>query len=93
MKYILNTTTIVNNNNFKSFVKFMDLPSCNNCIHFMEHKKRNIYETSNNAIYLSKCRIFGYKNIITGEIEHEFANKCRNSNDMCKISGIYFVQK
>ena len=37
--------------------------------------------------------MFGAKNIITGEINHDFASLCRYDNTKCSMDGKYFKEK
>jgi hypothetical protein len=59
----------------------MNVPICINCVHFIDSELKKDF---------SKCRMFGRKNIITGEIYHEYAAVCRELRDMCGNSGKLF---
>ena len=83
---------------YKEFIQFMEYPSCNQCIHFMEYipdDTKNIPRSLSlcKNEHLSKCKKFGYKNIIYGNIVFETTIKCRNTPGMCNITGDYFIQK
>ena len=76
-----------------NFIKNLDLPSCNKCKHFIQYKTRELYVNPNEHIQLSKCNKYGYKDLVTGEIEYEYANNCRKSNHKCKKTGVYYEEK
>jgi hypothetical protein len=73
---------IIKASNF--FIKNMNVPSCKNCIHFMEYK--SVYD-------LSKCKLYGEKNIISDKIEYDFAIHCRNNENKCGINAKHFFHR
>ena len=74
---------IVLNNNLKS---------CVNCVFFTRQKPRKIYELPKDIIHLSKCTKFGTKNLVSGEIDYEYANKIRSLNNFCGKFAKHFIQ-
>ena len=60
--------------------KNININSCKNCIHF-----KHDYSSD-----LSKCKIFGTKNIIDDKINYDYVNNCRNNESKCGIEGKYF---
>jgi hypothetical protein len=58
-------------------------PSCKHCIY---------YKPTHTPMF-SKCEIFGKKDVLTGEIIHDFAYHCRNSDDKCGMIGYYFKEE
>lgn len=74
------------------FIKNSDLPVCVNCIHFIENKMNYPYDAvlSND---LGKCKIFGKKDIVTGEIKYEYAELCRLNKEKCHLTGKYYESK
>lgn len=66
-----------------SKIKYMDYPVCKTCIHFLpfEHLMR--------TQEFGKCKLFGEKNVVTGEIKYKYADMCRMDNDKCNITGRY----
>lgn len=66
-----------------SKIKYMDYPICKKCIHFLphEHLKHNDE--------FARCKLFGEKNVVTGEIKYKYADMCRLNNDQCNITGKY----
>lgn len=74
------------------FVKNEILPSCVNCVHFIEC----------NPNKSGRCKLFYKKNILTGRIEYEYASflqidayeytsVCRKDNNKCGKYGRYFI--
>jgi hypothetical protein len=41
---------------------------------------------------LGKCKQFGEKNIITGEIENLYALTCRKDKSLCGLEARHFLQ-
>lgn len=66
----------LSNNKIKNF----DNPSCKNCVNFIHDGS---YE-------FGKCKLFGDKNLVTNEINNDYANRCRDSEDKCGVTGKYF---
>jgi len=66
-------------------IKNIDFPSCKNCIHFSQDNY--------NIDSLSLCTKFGEKNIITDEINHDFANSCRKDEEKCGLEGKCFERE
>ena len=69
----------------EKIIKNIDLPSCKNCIYY-DPKYNNDYSNIN------KCNKFGVKNIISDEINYDFADSCRNDESKCGIQGKYFEE-
>jgi hypothetical protein len=62
----------------------LNLPSCINCAHFIHDK------TNKNDEKYGKCKLFGKKNTITGEIKYIYALYCRDDYEMCgKYANLY----
>jgi hypothetical protein len=68
-----------------SFIKNKDLPICKNCIHFINYEKN----PELNDVY-GKCKLFGEKNIITGEITYTSASTSRDCEHLCGITAKYY---
>lgn len=62
-------------------------PNCVNCVHYIPPD----FEYSSK--YYGKCKKYGEMNIITGEINHDFTEKCRKSDTMCGVEGKHFVEE
>ena len=61
-------------------IKNIHYPACKDCIYFIPDE----------SIMFSKCSFFGEKNIITGEIEYDFADLTRDNEKKCGINGTYY---
>lgn len=59
------------------------VPICKNCIHFLPSEYSS----------LSRCNMFGEKNVIDGEIKNKFADSCRDDKNMCGLEGKHFVKE
>ena len=69
------------------FIRNKDLPICSKCLHFIEHTNNYPYDPVPNNKEYGRCKKFGEKNLITGEIEYELAKDCRlNANKCGKIA-------
>lgn len=66
-----------------SKIKYMEYPICKTCIYFLP----NEHVIQNDEF--SRCKLFGKKNIVTGEITYNYADMCRMDNDECNITGKY----
>jgi hypothetical protein len=71
----------------KSFIRNTTLPSCLNCIHFIEHTNNYPYDDTPSDTQYGKCKKFGEMNLITGLIEYDFAKNCRNDINKCGKTG------
>lgn len=67
------------------FIRSTTFKICKKCIHFIEDKS----DVPNDTLY-GRCKMFGEQNIITGEVENDFASMCRYDNTKCGINGKYF---
>lgn len=67
------------------FIKNYDAPICVKCIHYRES------EYNNNNPELGRCRLFGEKNVITGEVEYDFVSVARKYSK-CGENGTYFEE-
>lgn len=68
-------------------IRNINIPACRNCIYY----KPNIY-----CAFISDkstCEVFGYKDIISGEIKYDFAHFCRNNEDKCGKQGKLFSEE
>lgn len=77
---------------FSSFIKRTKNP-CINCVNFMNHKYTDPYdEIYYSEIQLGKCSIFGKQNLVTGEIDYDFAAVCRINESKCGNEGRYYYE-
>lgn len=75
------------------FIRNQKLPICSNCIHFIEHKNNYPYEPLPSDSLYGKCNQFGEVNIVTGIVEYDFANMCRDNINKCGKYGSHFAPK
>ena len=68
-------------------IKYNLLPVCTICKFY----KPNVYNKFSSST--SRCTKFGEKNIITGEIEHDFVSICRNDESKCGLEGKLFEEE
>lgn len=65
------------------FQKIDSLVPCNQCIHFDPSLFHSNFEPP-------RCKKFGKRNLITGQMDYETAISCRNNSKKCGIRGKYF---
>jgi len=70
-----NSTVIIGD----TFIKNIQYPTCISCKYFLEQP----------TSHLSKCKKFGYMDVITGNIAYETVAKSRIHDTMCKMEGVY----
>jgi len=65
--------------------------SCSNCLFFIKptfhYPEQNIQ-----ANLYGRCKQFGEKDIITGEVKNLFALSCRKDKSLCGIEARHFIQ-
>ncbi len=85
-----------------NFIKNIALPSCNNCRYFVPNKVilcsdnyNDGYEEpkTENIYYKSTCSKFGFKDLISGEINYEYAVICRSNEKQCGLKGKYYIKE
>jgi hypothetical protein len=81
--------TILIGSEFKQ-IKKISYPVCVNCKHF---QLNNEHSDHKNKVKYAKCTYFGEKDVISGEIEHEYASVCRISVYKCGEYGKYYEPK
>jgi len=74
---------------FSTEIRNKHLPICVNCVHFIEDKSNYPYDPLPNNKY-GRCKKFGEINIISGVVEYDFAEKCRNDIKLCGKNGKEF---
>jgi len=76
----------------KTFIRNTRLPVCSKCIYFMEHTNNYPYDFMPNDALDGKCKKFGEKSLVTGEILYDLARTCR-MEDKCGNVGRYYIEK
>ena len=73
-------------NKIPNFIKNLDVPSCVDCVHFIDDSNSKLY---------AKCKLFGSKERVSGEIIYDYAYICRNKrcSDSCGPDGKYYQAK
>jgi len=69
------------------FIKNSEYPICKNCVFFKKDDKFP------DDLILGKCLLFGKQNIISGEINYEYADIIRKDKDLCNIKGKFYKRK
>lgn len=78
---------------FFSYIKNTDVPVCVNCVHFIEDESNYPYDPPPNNSRYGKCKTFGQNNLVTGELEYEYASTCRILESQCGLEGKHFTKK
>lgn len=68
------------------FIKNEHVTSCSNCIFFI----KPTFQDSQNNLY-GRCKLFGEKDIITGEVENLHALTCRKNKSLCGFGAKHFL--
>ena len=76
----------------KTFIRNTKLPVCSNCIYFIEHQNNYPYDFMPSDALHGKCKKFGEKSLVTGEIQYDLARTCR-MEDKCGNVGRHFMEK
>ena len=77
----------------KIFIRNTELPSCFNCIHFIEHTNNYPYDSVPSDKEYGRCKKFGEVDLVTGLIEYDFAKNCRNDIKKCGKNGAEYNNK
>lgn len=77
-----------------SFIRNANANLCVNCTHFIRHPESQFSNSQSKVENtLSRCKLFGEMNIISGELEYDYAIIVRTSDNKCGNSGKYFENK
>lgn len=69
-------------------IKNIKSPSCTKCVHFI--KDTHALINKHNEGEFGKCKLFGKMDVVSGEIEHDYAVICREHLMKCGQRGNYF---
>jgi hypothetical protein len=93
-------TTSIIRKRFLSFTLVRDLvknPICLDCSHYKEYKHSNLYDElygdGGESYKLGKCGLYGRQNLVTGQIEFDYAVVCRIDDSKCGEKGKQFNLK
>lgn len=73
-----------------TFIKNIQYSPCITCKYFQE-SSTSLYQKIP-SVHQSKCKKFGYMDIISGKIRYEEVSKARFDKNMCKLEGIYHIK-
>ena len=74
--------------NCEKIIKNINIKSCRNCIHYKPSLYNNDFTSP-----LAQCEKFGNKNIITDKITYNYADLCRENEELCGRNGKYFTEE
>ena len=77
----------------KFLIRNVELPTCINCLHFIEHTNNYPYDPIPDNTQYGRCKKFGEVNLINGEIEYDLAKNCRADNSKCGKIGLEYTDK
>ena len=66
---------------------------CVNCVNYIEYKHDNPYDEIYSDFKMGKCARFGEQNLVTGIMEHTYADICRKYDTKCGAKGLHFITK
>jgi len=88
---IIRMFNAASNQTTKYIIKDMEIPACATCKHFIPYVSPLLYSDKDVDIMYSKCRMFGYRDRVSGKIFNHFAYVCRGDYTMCDKNGIHYV--
>ena len=77
----------------KIFIKNTKSPICSTCLHFIKHVNNYPYDPISDDKQYGRCKKFGEINLITGEIDYDFAKNSRSDNNKCGNFGSEYTEK
>ena len=72
-------------------IKDYGYPACATCKYFIPYVTPTKHFEKKVDIINSKCRMFGFKDHVSGEIINHFAYICRTDSSMCDKNGYHYV--
>jgi len=73
----------------KEFIRKSGGPFCVHCMHFLEKEINHLYEGVTDSKY-GRCKKFGERNCVSGLVEYDYAQNCRDDPSKCSQRGIFF---
>ena len=73
-------------------IKNMEFKVCKNCVHFTNSVTNDPFDLPVDDILLGRCKLFGEKNLITGEIKYDLARTSRVDDTKCGTIARQFEQ-
>lgn len=83
------STTVANLPRY--IIKDYGFPACATCKYFIPYVTPTKHFEKKVDIIHSKCRMFGFKDHVSGEIINHFAYICRTDSSMCDKNGYHYV--
>jgi len=72
------------------YIKHFSLPVCKDCVYYRPQKdKLDPFKSGDQ----DKCLKYGEKNVVTGEINYQYADIVRKQDLQCGLKGKHFLQK
>ena len=87
---IIRMFSTASNQTTRYIIKDMGFPACANCKHFIPYVSPMLHSDKEVDIMYSKCRMFGFKDRVSGQIFNHFAYICRNDSSMCDKNGFHY---
>lgn len=72
------------------YIKNFSLPTCKDCVYYRPHEEKSDPFKLGDQ---DKCLKYGEKNVVTGEINYQYADIVRKQDSQCGITGKNFIQK
>jgi len=78
-----------------SYIKHQSAPACLTCTHFIPFVSKYDYDEGKYMFgrIFGHCRLFGEKDLVSGETKYEYANVARVDKRMCGIEGKFHAPK
>lgn len=74
-------------------IKNGNFPLCINCMYFIKDTSNYPYDPPPNDKLFGRCKMFGEQNMVTGELEYDYAATSRIRENKCGTSGQFFELK
>ena len=72
------------------YIKHFSLPVCKDCVYYRPHQEKLDPFKSGDQ---DKCMKYGEKNVVTGEINYQYADIVRKQDLQCGLTGKHFIKK
>lgn len=83
IKFLLICTTAFST----KLIQHGNLPVCRNCLHYQPPEYGPFSSVS------GTCKLFGDKDVVTGDIEYKYARICRRDESLCGNHGALFKEE
>jgi hypothetical protein len=87
---IFKQRSLINRPERDVYIKNFRMPTCRDCLYYKGGSKdEDPFKISD----WDKCLKYGEKNVVTGEIKHQYADFVRKQELQCGLSGKQFIHK